>query len=73
MRLVIADPPYLPQVSERYDLADGTAQITTRSRARRWYGDGPRDRGGAGLADFHPDAGEWDHPARHRILLEQLP
>lgn len=72
MRLVIADPPYPPQRSERHDLADGTARVTTRSRARRWYGDGPRDRGGNLPADFHPEAGEWDDPARHRALLEQL-
>lgn len=72
MRLAIADPPYPPQFSERHDTADGSARITTRSRARRWYGDGPRDRGGVKPADFHPDAGEWDDPARHRLLLEQL-
>lgn len=73
MRLAIADPPYPPHFSERHDLADGGARITTRSRARRWYGDGPRDRGSRNQpADFHPDAGEWDDPARHRQLLEQL-
>lgn len=71
MRLAIADPPYPPQLSERFDLVDGGSRITTRSRARRWYGDGPRD-GHAKPADFHADAGEWDHPARHRLLLEQL-
>lgn len=71
MRLAIADPPYPPQLSERYT-ADGTPRIVSRSRARRWYGDGPRDRGGAQPADFHPDAGEWDDPRRHRALLEQL-
>lgn len=71
MRLAIADPPYPPQLGERYDLAGGAARVTFRSRARRWYGDGPRD-GSAKPADFHPDAGEWDRPARHRLLLEQL-
>lgn len=72
MRLAIADPPYPLQVSERYDTADGAPRLVSRSRARRWYGDGPRDRGGNKPADFHPDAGEWDDPARHRKLLEQL-
>lgn len=72
MRLAIADPPYPPQFSERRDLAGGGVRIVSRSRARRWYGDGPRDRGGSGPADFHPDAGEWDDPARHRQLLAQL-
>lgn len=72
MRLAIADPPYPPQLSERFDTADGAPRTVIRSRARRWYGDGPRDRGGAKPADFHPDAGEWDRPARHRLLLEQL-
>lgn len=71
MRLCIADPPYPPQFSERHDTADGTARLVSRSRARRWYGDAA-DRGGAAAADFHPDAGEWDDPARHRLLLEQL-
>lgn len=70
MRLAIADPPYPPQVSERHD---GLApRIVTRSRARRWYGDGPRDRGSGPPADFHPDAVDWDNPARHRQLLEDL-
>jgi hypothetical protein len=70
VRLCIADPPYPPQVSERHD---GLApRLITRSRSRRWYGDGPRDRGSAGPADFHPDAGEWDALERHRALLEQL-
>lgn len=70
MKLAIADPPYPPQISERYDTADGSPRIVTRSRARRWYGDGPRHT--EQPADFHPDAGEWDRPARHRLLLEQL-
>lgn len=72
MKLAIADPPYPPQLSERHDLADGGARVVSRSRARRWYGDGPRDRGGNTPADFHPDAGDWDDPARHRLLLEEL-
>jgi hypothetical protein len=73
VRLVIAYPPYPPHRAERHDLADGSARLVTRSRARRWYGDGPRDRGGRNRpADYHPEAAVWDHPARHRLLLEQL-
>lgn len=71
MRLAIADPPYPPQYSERRDLADGGTRVVSRSRARRYYGDGPRS-GDERPADFHPDAGEWDDPVRHRALLEQL-
>lgn len=71
MRLAIADPPYPPHVTERYDLADGGARIVTRSRARRYYGDGPQEAK-RDKADFHPAAGEWDDPARHRALLEHL-
>lgn len=61
MKLAIADPPYPPMVS-----AGGR-----RTRASRWYGDNQRsakDR----PADRHPDAGEWDDPARHRALLDDL-
>lgn len=66
MRLAIADPPYPLELSERYDLAAGGARIVSRSRGRRWYGGGPA------AADYHPEAEEWDDPARHRRLLEQL-
>jgi len=59
VRLAIADPPYPPQISERFDLVDGSARLSTRSRARRYYGD-------------HPDAGEWDLPERHRRLMLEL-
>lgn len=73
MRLAIADPPYPPQKSERYDTATGETRVVTRSRSRRWYGGGPGERSGRNrAADFHPAAGEWDSPARHRELLEQL-
>lgn len=72
MRLAIADPPYPPLLAERYDLADGGPRVTSRSRARRWYGDGPRGHSDSAPADFHPEAGEWDRPERHRALLEQL-
>lgn len=71
MRLAIADPPYPPHITERYDLADGSPRLVVRSRARRYYGDGAREKTVA-PADFHPEAGEWDRPARHRLLLEQL-
>lgn len=71
MRLAIADPPYPPRRTERFDRASGKPRVVVRSRARRWYGDGTRPSDER-PADFHPDAGEWDAPARHRQLLEQL-
>jgi len=71
MRLAIADPPYPPHRTERFDRPDGSARIVTRSRARRWYGDGTRSSDQL-VADFHPDAAEWDSAARHRELLEHL-
>ena len=42
-------------------------------RAQRWYGAGGRASGG-GLhrADEHPDAAEWDTPARHERLVREL-
>ena len=67
--LCIADPPYPPSVAMRYDVPGG--RVVSRSRARRYYGDGTRcatER----PADFHPAAGEWDNPARHSALLQQL-
>lgn len=70
MRLAIADPPYPPRLTERRDLAGGRSRITTRSRARRWYGDAIK--GGHKPADFHHAAAEWDAPARHRQLLNDL-
>ena len=48
----------------------GRSRITIRSRSRRWYGDAIK--GGHRPADFHPAAAEWDAPARHRQLLEDL-
>lgn len=70
MRLAIADPPYPPRLTERRDLAGGLARIVVRSRARRWYGGAAT--GGSPAADFHPEAAEWDAPARHRQLLHDL-
>lgn len=60
-RLAIADPPYPPFVG-----AGGR-----KNRASRWYGDGQRSRTDR-PADVHPDAAEWDEPARHRRLLVEL-
>lgn len=71
MKLAIADPPYPPRLAERHDLAGGRTRTTTRSRARRYYGDGTRSSDQR-PADFHPDAGDWDDPARHRQLLLDL-
>lgn len=71
MRLAIADPPYPPMLGERYDLAGGRARTYSRSRARRWYGDGAKSEGDR-AGDNHPDAADWDDPARHRTLVTQL-
>lgn len=62
MRLAIADPPYPPFVG---------AGSGVKQRASRWYGNRPlssTDR----PADQHPNAAEWDNPARHRQLLLDL-
>lgn len=61
MKLAIADPPYPPFIGSG----------GRKNRASRWYGDGQRslkDR----PSDYHPEAADWDKPARHRLLLEQL-
>lgn len=71
MRLAIADPPYPPFLAERRDTPGGPIRVTVRSRARRYYGNGSRPAGER-PADYHPEAAEWDRPARHRLLLEQL-
>lgn len=71
MRLAIADPPYPPQLGERRDRPGGRVRVTSYSRARRYYGDGTRPSEER-PADFHPDAGAWDRPERHRELLEDL-
>jgi hypothetical protein len=60
MRLAIADPPYL-------------------GKSEMWYG--AREMAalnvGGGInpakkADVHPEAAEWDDPARHREMVERL-
>lgn len=60
-RLAIADPPYPP-----FKGSGGR-----KNRASRWYGDGQRSRKDR-PADFHPEAHEWDDPARHKRLLAEL-
>lgn len=69
MKLAIADPPYPPLFRERFDLAGGASRVTMRSRARRWYGDGPRGYSDSPRADLHPNAGMWDDLDAHRELL----
>lgn len=71
MRLAIADPPYPPKYAERRDRPGGPIRVTMRSRATRYYGDGTRPSNEQ-PADHHPDAAEWDDPARHRRLIEDL-
>ncbi|RUQ07029.1 hypothetical protein D8M34_06040 [Microbacterium sp. HSID17254] len=72
MKLAIADPPYPPLFSERRDVPGGPLRVTSRSRSRRWYGDGPRAATDSPIADFHPDAGVWDDITEHRRLIERL-
>jgi hypothetical protein len=57
---------------ERRDRPGGRLRLTARSRALRWYGDGPRGHSDHPAADFHPDAGDWDDLGAHRALLERL-
>lgn len=61
VRLAIADPPYPPFVGSG----------GPKSRASRWYGTGQRSRTDV-PPDIHPNAAEWDDPARHRRLLADL-
>ncbi len=61
MRLAIADPPYPPFVG-----AGGR-----KNRASRWYGSGQLSRTDV-PPDSHPGAHEWDDPARHRQLVNDL-
>lgn len=65
MRLAIADPPY-PPIRAAHPRND-------KPRASFWYGDSMQTSGqGVGRADHHADSREWDDPARHRQLLEEL-
>lgn len=42
-------------------------------RAARWYSSAGRAHGrGAGVADHHPHAAEWDRPGRHLQLVRDL-
>lgn len=70
MRLAIADPPYPPIFSERFDSASGDPRIVTRSRAVRWYGD--PNASATAAADYNPDAGRWDDITEHRRLMLDL-
>lgn len=72
MRLAIADPPYPPIFRERFDLVGGGSRVTKRSRATRWYGDGPRSATDSPRADLHPEASKWDDLTEHRKLLLHL-
>lgn len=60
-KYAIADPPYPPFVGSGGQ----------KNRASRWYGTKQRSRKDT-TADVHPEAAEWDNPARHRQLLEEL-
>lgn len=72
MRLAIADPPYPPEYAERRDRPGGNVRVTTRSRAQRYYSAHGVRAHNDRAADHHERAHEWDDPARHRALLEQL-
>lgn len=61
VKLAIADPPYPPFVGSG----------GSKNRASRWYGTGQRSRTDV-PPDVHPNAAEWDDPARHRQLLIDL-
>lgn len=61
MKLAIADPPYPPFIGSG----------GRKNRASRWYGSGQRSVTDQ-PADMHPEANEWDDPARHRELLKHL-
>ena len=64
MRLAIADPPY-PPIRAAHPRND-------KPRASFWYGDSSWVTKAATASDFHAAAREWDDPARHRVLMEQL-
>jgi hypothetical protein len=65
VRLAIADPPY-PPIRAAHPRND-------KPRASFWYGDSlPTSGTNMPRADHHAAAIEWDDPARHRALLEQV-
>lgn len=72
MKLAIADPPYPPMFGERRDRVDGPLRVYSRSRALRWYGEGPRSASDVPAADFHSAAGDWDDLNEHRALMADL-
>lgn len=72
MKLAIADPPYPPLFAERFDTVGGEARLTVRSRATRWYGNGPRGWSDNPQGDIHPEAHVWDDLDEHRKLLAHL-
>ena len=59
MRLCIADPPYLGRAAEWY----GDKGKTTVARNKNC---------GFAPADHHDAAADWDDPARHQQLVQQL-
>jgi hypothetical protein len=61
VKLAIADPPYPPFIGSG----------GRKNRASRWYGTGQRSRKDR-PADVHGQAAEWDDPARHKQLLDEL-
>lgn len=62
MKLAIADPPYLGRGARWY--GDGRGGGRTRTDGR-WARNGRKP-------DFHPQAAEWDDPARHQKLIADL-
>lgn len=66
MKLAIADPPYPPNLIA-HTRATGHGPML---RATRWYAGKSNEHDRS--ADDHPDAAEWNAPARHRALLLQL-
>ena len=68
MRLAIADPPYLGRAARHYGPG---------ANARETFGSGPKRsstgrRASSYATTEHPDAAEWDDPATHRRLLDEL-
>jgi len=61
VKLALADPPYPPFIGSG----------GRKNRATRWYGNEQRSRKDR-PADRHEGAAEWNDPARHRALLDEL-